>query len=126
MNGFSRIYLLGRLGSDPAVQTSKGGNQFTKLNVATNRPNQDESEDKKQTTDWYTVNAWGRQGELCARYLTKGQGVMIEGYLSTYQVEKEDGKHESRIAINASKVEFLQKPLGTQHAAEMVSTESIQ
>lgn len=126
MNGFNRIFILGRLGSEPTVQTSRGGQQYTKLSVATHRTQQDESGDKKETTDWYTINAWGRQGELCARYLTKGQGVMIEGYLSTYTVAKDDDKKETRIAINATKVEFLSKPLGSSVAADIVSVESMQ
>lgn len=127
MNGFTRIYAVGRLGSDPAVQTSRGGRQFTKLNIAINRPQKDEDGEKKENaTDWYTVNVWGRQGELCARYLTKGQGVVIDGYLSTFQVTKEDGRNETRIGINATKVEFLYKPMGASQTAEVVAAEAIQ
>ena len=126
MNGFNRIFILGRLGSEPQIQTSRGGHQFTKLSVATNRTQNDEDGEKKETTDWYTINAWGRQGELCARYLSKGQGVMVEGYLSTFQVAREDGKNEGKIAINALKVEFLPKPMGATVTTEIVPIETMQ
>lgn len=126
MNGYNRIFILGRLGSKPQVQTSKGGQQFTKLNVATNRVQQDELGEKSTQTDWFTINVWGRRGEMCARYLTTGQAIMVEGYLSTYTVEKNDDKKDSRIAIHATKVEFLSKPVGSSVAADIVPVESVQ
>lgn len=114
MNGFSRIFILGRLGAEPTVQVSKNGQNFTRLSIATHRAAR-ESEDNEnsertgQITDWYSVNVWGRQAESCARYLKKGQGVMVEGYLSNFQTVKEDGSSLKKIGINAMKVEFLDR-----------------
>jgi single-strand DNA-binding protein len=122
MNGFNRIFVLGRLGADPTSQQSRNGRTFTKLSIATNRAQHDEG-GEKTITDWYNVNVWGRQGELCSRYLRKGQGVVVEGYLSTYQVMKEDEKPETRIAINAQKVEFLSRPSTTASETETESSE---
>ncbi len=117
MNGFSRIFILGRLGSEPSMQLSKNGQNFTRLSIATHRAaretdaNSSESDNSResQITDWYSVNVWGRQAETCAKYLKKGQGVMVEGYLSNFQSVKEDGSTFKKIGINAMKVEFLDR-----------------
>lgn len=122
MNGFSRIFILGRLGSEPTMQLSKNGQNFTRLNIATHRAardidstdNETEAQKPSQVTDWYSVNVWGRQAESCAKYLRKGQGVMVEGYLSNYQSVLEDGRAMKKIGIHAMKVEFLDhKPPAT-------------
>jgi single-strand DNA-binding protein len=115
MNGFSRIFILGRLGSEPAMQVSKNGQNFTRLSIATHRATREtdkqeaETERESQITDWYSVNVWGRQAETCAKYLKKGQGVMVEGYLSNFQSVKEDGSTFKKVGINAMKVEFLDR-----------------
>jgi single-strand DNA-binding protein len=121
MNGFNRLTIVGNLGSEPTIRTSKEGHTFTRLSVATNRAHKDEERNKKGTTEWFTVNVWGRLGDTCAKYLAKGQGVYIEGYLSSYSILKEDDKKEYRLAINALKVEFLQKPLGSVISTEVNS-----
>ncbi len=117
MNGFNRIFILGRLGSEPAMQVSKNGQNFTRLSIATHRASREtelagaENENSRdsQITDWYSVNVWGHQAETCAKYLKKGQGVMVEGYLSNFQSTKEDGSTYKKIGINAMKVEFLDR-----------------
>ena len=123
MNGFSRIFILGRLGMEPSMQTSKNGRHYTKLSIATHRSGRENAESESeetstrtpQITDWYSVHVWGRQAEVCAKYLKKGQGVMVEGYLSNFQAQLEDGKPLKKIGINATKVEFLDhKPISSE------------
>lgn len=47
--------------------------------------------ERRETTDWCNVVAWGNQAEICQRSLTKGQQVYIEGRLQTRSWE-EDGE----------------------------------
>jgi single-strand DNA-binding protein len=100
MNGFNKVFILGRLGHQPELQTHENGQNFTQLSVATNT---------NKETEWFRVKAWGKTAENCSKYLQKGQGVMVEGYLSSYKIENKNGEKESRVGINALKVEFLPK-----------------
>ena len=58
---------------------------------------------------FFSVAAWNRQAELCARYLRKGRRVGVEGRLRVSTWE-EDGKRRSSVEVVASRVEFLDAP----------------
>jgi single-strand DNA-binding protein len=108
MQGFSKIFILGRVGNQPVAQIAKSGESYTRLSIATNY---------NDTTEWHSVRVWGKQADSCSKYLQKGQGVMVEGYLSNYEVTRDNGEKERRVGINALKVEFLPKP-----ASQIAST----
>jgi single-strand DNA-binding protein len=118
MQGLNKIFLLGRLGNDPQLYSTRNGKQFAALSIATTRytSTNEEPNESKDNTDWHFVKVWGKSAENCTKYLTKGQAVMIEGYLTHYTQVGEDGKQgEKKTGINALKVEFLPRtnPLPT-------------
>ena len=114
MYGFNRVFILGNLGKQPELEQSENGQNYTNLSIATNHLSR--SKEGERQTDWFWVRVWGKQAENCTRYLQKGQGVMVEGYLNSYKSEKPDGsgRPETRVGINAIKVEFLPKSTPTQ------------
>lgn len=109
MQGFNKIFILGRVGNQPALQIAKSGENYTRLSVATNRKIRNANGTEEEVAEWHSVRVWGKQADTCSKYLQKGQGVMIEGYLSSYEIPRENGEKERRIGINALKVEFLPK-----------------
>ncbi len=110
MNGLNRIFIMGFLGSDPQTHPTKTGKKYTSLSIATHRHIggvEGEGEKKfKQATDWHYVRVWGKEAETCARYLSKGNPVLVEGYLTQYAQQRE-GKIERRTSIHAIHVDFL-------------------
>jgi single stranded DNA-binding protein len=88
--------IVGNLGQDPKMETTKGGAQVCKLNVAAKFGKE---------TKWHNVAVFGKQAEACAKYLTKGQGVVVIGECS--YAKKDDKEYEN---ISALKVTFLGKP----------------
>ncbi len=97
MQGLNKIFLLGRLGNDPQIYSTSTGRPYTGLSLATQRTTNIEGEDgkTKDTTDWHYVRVWGKQAENCAKYLTKGQPVLVEGYLSHYTQAREREEYHS-------------------------------
>ncbi|MEQ1665394.1 MAG: single-stranded DNA-binding protein [Bdellovibrionales bacterium] len=136
MQGINKIFLMGYLGSTPKLNSSSGGKQYTGLSLATHRSTQRrfdgrdsslsgegdnssaEANDKKKATDWHYVHVWGKQAELCTKYLTKGQPVMVEGYLTQYTQKNEAGVPKTRTSINALKVEFLPRLSSASSASD--------
>ena len=51
--------------------------------MATNRVWNDPSGNKRDATEFHTIVAWGRLGEIANQYLKKGGLVMIEGRIQT-------------------------------------------
>lgn len=106
MFGINKVYLVGFLGSDPQACKSKAGKDYTKLSVATHRSRK--TEDGWDTiTDWHNVTVWGKQGESCVQNLRKGSKVMVEGYLSHYEVIDAEGDSKKMTGITAHNIEFF-------------------
>lgn len=109
MKGFTRVFLIGYLGRDPELQTSKNGAPYTKLNVSTHRSRKLDDGKWDTSTEWHKIMVWGARAELCARSLSKGSPVAVEGYLESYKYEREGGA-VTQVAIVADHVHFLPNP----------------
>lgn len=90
MPGLNRVQLIGRLGKDPESRTTPKGTKVCTFSVAVGRRWKSSEGETKEATDWFNVVAWGRLGEICQEYLSKGRLVFIEGRLQTDRYEQED------------------------------------
>ena len=94
--------------ADPELRSLPSGTSVCKLRVACNTRRKDgptgEWVDKP---NYFDVTVWGAQGENCARYLTKGRPVAIDGRLEWREWESEDGGKRQAIDIIADAVQFL-------------------
>lgn len=112
MNGLNRIFLLGLVGNPPQLYSTKNGKTYAGVSIATHRfrSNTEFENEKQETTDWHFVRIWGPQAQTCAKYLSRGQPVLIEGYLTHYNTQNpSSGAEEKKTGINAIRVEFLPK-----------------
>lgn len=111
MMDVNRVILLGRLGADPTLRETRKGHACAQFSVATSRKIKSQTEDQgealKEETQWHRVVSFGKQGELCAQYLKKGQPVYIEGTLLTRFFEGKDGVEKMMVEILADRVSFL-------------------
>ena len=57
--------------------------------------------------NYFDVTVWGAQGENCARYLSKGRPVAVDGRLEWREWEGDDGQKRQAIDIIADSVQFL-------------------
>ncbi|WP_076792086.1 single-stranded DNA-binding protein [Chlorobium sp. KB01] len=80
--GLNKVMLIGRLGKDP-VSRQAGSNTVCNFTIATSETFKDAQGSKQERTEWHNIAVWGRLGEICQQYLTKGREVYIEGKLQT-------------------------------------------
>ena len=78
---FQKIIIIGNLGTDPELRYTPQGTPVAHFNVATNRRWTNQDGTQGEETIWWRISAWGRLGETCNRYLSKGRLVFIEGEL---------------------------------------------
>jgi single-strand DNA-binding protein len=83
MPGLNRVELIGRLGKDPETRFTPSGKKVCSFSLAIERRWRGSDGASQKATDWFTVEAWGRLGEICQQYLTKGRLVFIDGRLQT-------------------------------------------
>lgn len=97
----NRITLIGNLTKDPETRTTPNGNTVCTFTIAVNRKKVSEPQ-----TDFFRINAWGKLGELCGRFLGKGRKVAVVGELQARTYESNGQTHLS-LDVVADEVEFL-------------------
>jgi single-strand DNA-binding protein len=104
----NRVILTGNLTRDPELRSLPSGTSVCSLRVAVNTRRKDQSGEWVDKPNYFSVTVWGAQGDNCARYLSKGRPVAIDGRLEWREWEAKDGsgKRES-IDIVADSVQFL-------------------
>jgi single-strand DNA-binding protein len=110
-----RVFLVGRLGADPEMKTTKNGKSYARLSLATDKWSQKDGK-WEQHTDWHKVTVWGHQASQCADNLAKGAPVFVEGELSRYNYE-ENGEKRFVTSITAQAISFLGLPTRTVTAS---------
>jgi single-strand DNA-binding protein len=103
----NKAILIGNLGSDPELRYTNNGTAVAELRIATGRKYTKSDGTAVDETEWHRVIAWGKQGEICKEYLTKGRKVAIEGRIQTRQWEDKEGNKRYTTEIVANQVEFL-------------------
>lgn len=101
------VNIMGNLTRDPEVKFIPSGKAVCSLSIANNRIFTKNGE-KVSEVSYFDVEVWGPAGENCAKYLTKGSGIIVDGRLKQDRWEK-DGKTQSRVRIVANNIHFLPK-----------------
>ncbi|MDO8446981.1 MAG: single-stranded DNA-binding protein [Deltaproteobacteria bacterium] len=107
MSGVNKVILLGRLGADPEVRYTSGGTAVAKFNLATSETYKDKDGGKQEKTEWHRVVAFGKLGEICGEYLSKGKQVYVEGKLQTRSWEDKDGNKKYTTEVNVNNMVML-------------------
>ena len=82
MASLNKVLLIGNLTRDPELRVTPKGTAICQFGLAVNRQYKDESGATRDETAFIDIEAWGKQGELVAKYLHKGSPAFIEGRLS--------------------------------------------
>jgi single-strand DNA-binding protein len=101
------VNIMGNLTRDPELKYTASGKAVCNLSIANNRIFSKNGE-RATEVSYFDVEAWGVVGENCAKYLTKGSGIIVEGRLRQDRWDK-DGKTQSRVRISANNIHFLPK-----------------
>lgn len=105
MRSVNKVILVGHIAADPEQSEPTSGRVRVTFPIATHREVNSDGE-PKEVTDYHRVVAWGKLGEICAKYLSKGQGVYVEGTLLNRAYEKE-GERKYVTEIRADEVNML-------------------
>lgn len=113
MSSVNKVMLVGNLGSDPETRTIPGGQSVANFRIATNEVWNDKNGVRQERTEWHRISAWGKTGELCQQYLSKGSCVHVEGKLRTSEwQDKETTQKRYSTEIVADRVTFLDRKPG--------------
>jgi len=107
--GVNKVILIGNLGQDPELRYTGSGTAVCNMRLATNESYKDRDGNMVDKTEWHTVVAWARLGEICNEYLSKGSQVYFEGKLQTRSWEDRDGNTRYSTEVKAQEMMFLDR-----------------
>jgi single-strand DNA-binding protein len=110
-SNINRVVLTGNLTIDPDLRSLPSGTAICKLRIASNTLRKDGTTgDWVEKPNYFDIVVWGVHGENCARYLTKGRGIAVDGRLDWREWEGDGGAKRQAVEIVADTVEFLASP----------------
>jgi single-strand DNA-binding protein len=107
MGSVNKVILVGNLGADPELKYTPSNRPVCRLSVATNEVWKDKDGKKQERVEWHRVSVWGEPAENCAKFLTKGRMVYVEGRLQTRSWDDKEGKKHYSTEVVSERVVFL-------------------
>ncbi|MFH1351577.1 MAG: single-stranded DNA-binding protein [Pseudomonadota bacterium] len=107
MAGINKVILIGRLGRDPEVRYTPSGSAVANFTIATSEQWTGKDGEKQERTEWHSIVAWGRLGEICGEYLHKGSQIYIEGRIQTRSWEDKEGVKRYKTEIIVQSMQML-------------------
>lgn len=106
MSNLNKVLLMGRLTRDPELRVTSGGLSICKFGIAINRKFKGQDGEMKEETCFIDVDAFGKQADVIAKYLTKGRPIFVEGRLKLDQWESE-GQKRSKLGVVLEGFQFV-------------------
>jgi single-strand DNA-binding protein len=104
----NRVMIIGNLGQDPELRYTTNQSPVASFNVATKDYRTAPDGQRQEVTEWHRVVVWNKLAENCAKFLTKGRPVYVEGRLQTRSWDdKQTGQKRYQTEIVAQNVQFL-------------------
>lgn len=103
----NNLEIIGRLSRDPEMKYMPSGDPVTEMNVAVNRRWKDKEGNAQEETLWVKVSAWGKLGENCNQFLSKGKKLYASGTLKVEAYINKEGEPVASAVLRAEKVVFL-------------------
>ena len=122
MTSLNKVMLIGNLTADPRVKEVSAGRKVAELGLAIDDSYRRKDGEKKASTVFVDVVAWGNQAKAAETYLAKGRTIFVEGKLQLDTWTSREGQSRSRLRVLADRIQFLGAPNGKRAAESDAST----
>jgi single-strand DNA-binding protein len=109
----NNVNLFGRVGQDITLSATKGNRYMVKFSLAVN---------SGRRTDWIPCIAWGSRAELIAKYVCKGDQLIVSGRLRPRKYTDKDEIKRWDMPVEILRVTFVAGNKNTQHFEEAQPT----
>lgn len=103
----NKVILKGNLGNDPELRKTFNGASVCQFQIATNEHRTDKDGQRQTHTEWHRIVVWNKQADNAAKYLSKGDTVLIEGKIRTRNWDDKDGNKRYATEIIAFSIDFI-------------------
>lgn len=110
------LQVIGRLGADSELKTSKNGNKFLSMRVASN-----DFIGGENITTWINILWTGERAVKMAEHMKKGSQVIIHGTPKYSTYPKNNGEVGIDVSVFADRVDFVGGNSGNTQSNEAVA-----
>jgi single-strand DNA-binding protein len=103
----NRVILTGNLTRDPELRSTGSGLSVCALRIASNTRRKGADGNWEDKPNYFDVTVFGAQGDNCARFLSKGRPVAVDGRLEWREWQDQQGNKRQSVEIVADAVQFL-------------------
>ena len=107
MANFNKVMLVGNLTRDPELKHTPSNQAVANIGLAMNRQFQTREGERREEVTFVDCEAWGRQAEVMAQYLSKGRPVFIQGRLKLDTWQDKDGGNRSKLKVVVENFQFV-------------------
>jgi single-strand DNA-binding protein len=105
---FNEATLIGYVGKKPESRTLPNGRAVTSFSLATSERWKDkESGEQREQTEWHSCQAFGRQAEIVAQFVNKGDLLMVQGRIQTRKWQDKEGNDRYTTEIQVQNVRLM-------------------
>lgn len=88
----NKVTLIGNLGKDPEIRSTKQGDEIATFSLATSERWVDKDGNKQEKTHWHNIVIFNKPFvKIVKNYVTKGSKLAIEGQLETRKWKDQSG-----------------------------------
>jgi single-strand DNA-binding protein len=103
----NRVIMTGNLTRDPELRSLPSGMSVCSLRIACNTRRKGAGGEWEDKPNYFDVTVWGAQGENCAKFLSKGRPIAVDGRLEWREWDTPEGQKRQAVDIIADSVQFL-------------------
>ncbi|KAF1085923.1 Single-stranded DNA-binding protein ssb [Sporotomaculum syntrophicum] len=103
----NKVILIGRLTQNPELRYTPSGMQVATFTLALNRIYNNRQGEKVEDTTFIDIVVWQKIAESCAKYLSKGSLVAVDGRLQSRSYDDKQGIRRKVVEVVANDVRFL-------------------
>jgi single-strand DNA-binding protein len=104
----NKCLIAGNLVRDPETRNLQSGTSVCNFSVASNRSWKGSDGEKKEEVTYFDLVAWGKSGEVIAKYFTKGKPIFVVARASNESWDdKETGKKMHKMRFVVEEFQFV-------------------
>lgn len=96
----------GNLTRDIEIRYTQNGNAVASFTVAVNRSCKQSDGTYQEEVAFIPVVVWGKTAEVCERYLSKGDNILVQGRINQRSYETKTGEKRNVVEVVAESVQF--------------------
>ena len=104
----NKVILIGRLTRDPDVRWTQGQDQKATARFTLAVDRRGKQEENRQSADFISCVAFGRQAEFAEKYLRQGIKIALVGRIATGSYTNRDGQKVYTTDVIADEMEFTE------------------